>query len=344
MPRPVMVVAILFCSILAASGCGAGDTAGVSGEPTLASSAELIAAVDLAALPHLPNATFGQLQPTHVMAEVTGSVKAVTDHYLEALASKGFAPGREANAKTVTNEYAQVSLVGKDDVRLSMSVTPMGPDKVQVQLLNHGAFDVRHLDKPAGAETMFVSPTLASYSTTGSVADTAAAVATILTKAGWQEFAPLNSQRVDLLNLQQRFYRQRGNKLDVTVAEAPALGGKSVISYQILALGHELPTPPDAVDVAFDDAKGELKCRVPRPLAEVAADMRKLCASAGLKDTPGEEPSEKRIALRLEAHNGDVVIVTLSPSEEGPTKLSMLTVPASVVAKLRQSEDEATSR
>jgi hypothetical protein len=337
-----LVAAILSCSLLAASGCGAGDAAVVSGEPKLVSSSELIAAVDLAALPHLPNATFGQRLPTQVTAEVPGSVKAVTDHYLKALASKGFAPGPEANAKTVTEEYAQASLVGKDGVRLSLSVTPMGPDKVQVQLLNHSAFDVRHLGKPAGSEAVFVSPTLASYATTGSVADTAAAVATILTKAGWQEFAPLNSQRVDLPNLQQRFYRQRGNKLDVSVTEAPALGGKSVISYQVHALSHELPTPPDAVDVAFDDARGELRCRVPRTLAEVAADMRKLCAAAGLKDTPGEEPTEKRIALRLEARNGDVIIVTLSPSDGGATQVSMLTVPAAVIEKLRKAEDKPT--
>jgi hypothetical protein len=341
MPHTVTLAAILFCSMFAASGCGAGDAAPVSGEPKLVSSSELIAIVDLASLPHLPDATFGQLLPTQVMAEVPGSVKTVTDHYLKALAAKGFAPGREANAKTVTDEYAQASLVGKDGVRLSLSVTPMGPDKVQVQLVNHGAFDVRHLGKPAGAEAMFVSPTLASYATAASVADTAAAVATILTKAGWQEFSPLNSQRVDLPNLQQRFYRQRGNKLDVSVTEAPAQGGKSVISYQVLALSHELPTPADAGDVAFDDAKGELKCIVPRALAEVAADMRKLCAATGLKLTPGEEPTEKRVALRFEAASGDVILVTLTPGDEGPTNVRMLTVPAAVVEKLRKAEEEA---
>lgn len=339
MQHSVLLSIVTICSLLAASGCGAGDATAVSGEPKLASASELIAAVDLTSLPHLPNATFGQLMPTQVMAEVPGSVKTVTDHYLKALASKGFAPGREANAKTVTDEYAQVSLVGKDGVRLSFSVTPIGPDKVQVQLLNHGAFDVRHLGKPEGAETMFVSPTLASYSTARSVADTAATVAAILTKAGWQEFTPLNSQRVDLPNLQQHFYRQRGNKLDVSVTEAPALGGKSVISYQVLALSHELPTPADAVGVTFDDAKGELRCKVARPLAEVAADMKKLCAAVGLKETPGEEPSEKRIALRLEAHNGDVVIVTLSPSEKDSTQVSMLTVPAAVIEKIRKAEE-----
>jgi hypothetical protein len=327
--------------MVVASGCGAGDAAGVSGEPKLVSSSELIASIDLAALPHLPDATFGQLLPTLVMVESPGTVRTVAEYYLKSLASKGFAPGREANAETVTDEYAQVSLVGKDGVRLSLTVSPMGSDKVQIQLVNHGAFDVRHLGKPEGAEAMFASPTLASYVTAANVAEAVAAVATVLTKAGWQEFAPLNSQRVDLPNLQQRFYRQRGNKLDVSVTEAPAQGGKSVISYQVLALSHELPTPADALEVAFDDAKGELKCSVPRALAEVAADMQKLCAATGLKLTPGEEPTEKRIALRFEAVSGDVILVTITPSDEGPTNVRMLTVPAAVVAKLRQAEQES---
>jgi hypothetical protein len=341
MPHAVTLTAILFCSMLVATGCGAGDGAAVSGEPKLASSSELIAIVDLASLPHLPDSTFGQLLPTHVTAEAPGSVKNVTDHYLKALAAKGFAPGREANAKMVTDAYAQASLVGKDDVRVSLTVSPMGQDKVQVQLVNHGAFDVRHLGKLAGAETMFVSPTLASYATTASVADAATEVAAIVKKAGWQEFTQLNSQRVDLPNLQQHFYRQRGNKLDVSVTEAPAQGGKSVISYQVLALNHELPAPVDAVEVAFDDAKGELKCSVPRALAAVAADMQKLCAAAGLKLTPGEEPTEKRFALRYEAPSGDVILVTLTPSDEGPTNVRMLTVPAAVVERLHKAEEEA---
>jgi hypothetical protein len=170
------------------------------------------------------------------------------------------------------------------------------------------------------------------------VAAVAAEVAQLLTAAGWQEYAPLDTQRADLPDMRQMTFRQGGHDLNVSVSTAPAQGNKTAINYHVLALSHELPVPVDARGVELDDAKGELECTVPRPLAEVAADVSKLFAAAGLKETPGEKPTDERIALRFEASNGDVVMATLKNDEGKQTAIRMFTVPAAVVQKLREHE------
>jgi hypothetical protein len=220
----------------------------------------------------------------------------------------------------------------------------MGDGTAHVQIVNHGAYDVRQVPKPPDATKSFDSPAHAMYDTAQSVEAAASAVAKLLGDHGWQEYAPLASQRAQSPEHQQRTFRQRGANLSVSVRVAPAQAGKTVIEYQLTALSHELPAPADAVDLEFDDAKGELTCHLPRNPEAAANEFRKLFAAAGLTETPSEKPTDKQITLRFVAKNEDVTMVVLTSDDGSQTKVRMFTVPAAVLAKLREREQQATEK
>src|SRR4029077_6367091 len=50
----------------------------------------------------------------------------------------------------------------------------------------------------------------------------------------------------------------------------PGKENASAVEYMIGAIGHQLPAPPDATDVEFDDAMCLMRCNVPRDIDPVA--------------------------------------------------------------------------
>lgn len=340
--RRVATMNVWMGLLFVALGCEVPTASPVTTSPKLMSASDAIAELDLTKLPLMPDAQVGQSRPTHLTMQVPGNVEQLTEFYLKHLAASGFVPGAGPQSKTVTAQYAQVALVGKSGARLSLSVSPLGGDTAHVQIVNHGAYDARQLPKPDDATKSFESPSHAMYDSAQSVEATTNAVAKLLSENGWQEYAPLASQRAQSPEHQQRTFRQRGANLNVSIRVAPAQAGKTVIEYQLTALSHELPAPADAVDLEFDDAKGELICRLPRKPEAAAAEFRELFAKAGLTETPSEKPTDKQVTLRFVAKNEDVTMVVLTSDDGSQTKVRMYTVPAAVLAKLREQEPQAT--
>jgi hypothetical protein len=83
------------------------------------------------------------------------------------------------------------------------------------------------------------------YTAGGSVTETAEACRKLLLAQGWQPYGKAG----DTL-----FFKQNALRLTVTVTAAPALGGKTSVSFSAEQLSADLPAPSDTVQLQYTDS------------------------------------------------------------------------------------------
>ncbi len=200
--------------------------------------------LDLSKLPWPPGTDGANDCPTQVSYRGPGDFAEVGRFYQDWLKSAGWtdvttsgqAPG------TLSKEYKKAGF----RVRLSVNKDETG---VMVNVGHTGNFDSRWLPKPADsqdigvnffASTWFVSPM--------SVKELASFCAERLAADGWR-LIDRNEQPDDVM----LDFIQNGVKASARVCKSPRYPGKSMVQYGVSMARDELPVPPDAEGLKFDD-------------------------------------------------------------------------------------------
>jgi hypothetical protein len=233
-------------------------------------------AVDLRSLPQIEHAKFTILTANRLEGTSNDSASTIFAHYRTALEKLGWKLSEPLTKDQVTDESA-AALLNKGDESIFLSivpyVTPKDKGKAaqrQFNVDNLGTCDSSKLPRLPGSEPGYSNKISSVYFTDMKVSATAASVRNLLAANGWQQYnKPYASPPVMLDRIRDQF-RKDGNSLRVLVSPAPGKENKSAVEYVIGAIGHQLPAPPDATDVEFDDALYLMICNVPRDIDPVA--------------------------------------------------------------------------
>ena len=153
---------------------------------------------------------------------VPGDCQTTFDFHRKTLTSMKWS---EVSGSSVTKDYGS-GMFTRDGFLASVSVAPLGdpsqPGTVNVSLTLHGNVDLAKLPIPADLKSTYVGPQIAMYTAGGSVTETAEACRKLLLTQGWQPYGKAG----DTL-----FFKQNAIRLTVTITAAPALGGKTSVSF-----------------------------------------------------------------------------------------------------------------
>ena len=126
--------------------------------------------------------------------------------------------------------------------------------------------------------------------------------------------------------------------MHVFMGAAPASENQTSVHYAMHVLAHELPAPPDATDVEFDDDTRTLQCNMPRPMDAAVAFYREAMPAAGYRELPGEEPQVHHVNLSFGTDAGDVVAVQVAKKADRTCTIRICGVSAAMMEKLRKKE------
>jgi hypothetical protein len=246
-------------------------------------------AVDLRTLPQVERAKFTVRTANRLEGTTGDTATAIYDLYRSALEKLGWKLSTPPAKDQVTEDSA-LGLLNKGDDSIVLSVVPFGaPGDKEKPVLRQftvdylGACDSSKLPRLPGAEAGYGSKISSVYFTDMKAAATAASVKNLLVANGWQPYtkpyasAPVMPDRI------RDQYRKEGNSLRVIVGPKLGKENTSIVEYVIGAIGHQLPAPPDATDVEFDDAMCLMRCNVPRDVDPVAKYYSGAMAALGFE-------------------------------------------------------------
>jgi hypothetical protein len=299
------------------------------------SATELAKVIDFTKLPKIQGTKVGRGGAAHLSAQLPANVPEVAAFYFDAFAKLGWKSNSAPDEQTPRGDYASGTLL-KDGYAISLSIFKAGePNTSSLDFIAHGNLDTSKLPRIAGAKQPYESRVSTIYFTATKVPAAADQVLKALVEDGWQPYDRLNVGKAAPSN-EQRFLklRKRGYALDVMIVVAPAQNNETSVQYNVTALSHELPTPPDAAHVEFDDNRYELKCTMPGDFKAAAEFYRKTMPEIGYKPLASEDPHETYWNLRFGADNGDVVVVQAASKDGKTTKILITGVPAAAVKKM----------
>jgi len=134
----------------------------------------------------------------------------------------------------------------------------------------------RQLPTPADLKPTYVGPQIAMYTTGGAVTETAEACRKLLLAQGWQPYGKAG----DTL-----FFKQNAIRLTVAITAAPALGGKTSVSFSAEQLSADLPAPSDTVQLQYADSTKEVLFDTKDSADSMIAYYRKTLGGSGWKAT-----------------------------------------------------------
>lgn len=203
-------------------------------------------AINLRKLPIFDGGELQALSPANLNYKVKSEVKSVFDFHRKQLLALAW---KETPETSVTNQYASGTFTGAG-YKISVSVYDSGtPGELSVMLHNHGNADLAKLPLPPGTTPVYVGPLSAMHVTEAAVAETAEAVRKLLLDDGWE----WHGSEGDTSH-----YKKGFNRVSAMISAAPAQGGKTMINYGCELMSGDLPAPPDAEDLHYNDPRQEL--------------------------------------------------------------------------------------
>ena len=185
----------------------------------------------------------------------------------------------EVPGSTVTKDYGS-GMFTREGFLASVSVSPLGdpsqPGMLSVSLVLHGNIELAKLPIPAGLKSTYVGPQIAMYTANGPVAETAEACRKLLVAQGWQPYGKAG----DTL-----FFKQNAIRLTVSITAAPALDGKTSVSFSSEQLSADLPAPSDTVQLQYADTTKQVLFDTKESEDAIVAFYRKSLGSSGWKAT-----------------------------------------------------------
>lgn len=271
--------------------------------------------------------------PANMQVDAKGKIPDVAGHFVKQFTDRGWKTGDGPSDKMITPEYASVKFL-KDGHIAHMSCIPM-QDKVMVQLISHGNFDTRTMPKTEGATLSYGSQNLSHFVTDTPVLAETEALTKLLMADGWHPMHRFGGGEAKATEEQAfpKFIKQ-GYRLGLMISKAPAQNNRTSIQVQVLALSHELPIPPKASAVKFDDERWKLQCNSGEPMEKVIAFYEKEMIDAGYVALPGEEPRPTYRNMRFGTPSEDVVMVQVSKNDEASSKVLITGISKRILDKL----------
>jgi hypothetical protein len=307
---------------------------------TIYSALELAKIIDFTKLPCPKGATrAGPKLSSQLEMNVPAKVPETAAFYIDQLTAMGWTTDESAGKNTINDSEASVRLTKNGHV-VSLSSFPTDEKKPEcmVSLVFHGNLDVQTLPRSEGAKLLYGSQTQTIYTTANTVAADAQWIAKSLSAQGWQRYVRAKASEAESDQRKIFDFRKQGYALNVFVNTAPAQGNQTSVQYAVHALAHELPAPPDAIGVEFDDDAWTLRCEMPGTMDAGVAFYRQAMPAAGYRALPGENPQDKHVNLRFGTDAGDVVLVQVAKKDDKTSKIRIYGVSAAMMEKLRKDE------
>ncbi|MDX1943950.1 MAG: hypothetical protein SFU86_00980 [Pirellulaceae bacterium] len=187
-----------------------------------------------------------------LLYDTTSTPKAAYAVVRGELLKRGFQeqPGY-ASADTV------MALFTKEGFRVTASANTTGePGQASVSVVNDGNVDLAKLPVPPGVKPFHPQPTEASYTTTATIPETAAACRKLILAAGWEPFGEAGDTRQEMV---MQYFKRNAIQLQLWVMKTPAEGGKTLIRYGTELLQVDFPLPPGAKQLDYTDAHKTLR-------------------------------------------------------------------------------------
>lgn len=301
--------------------------------PTIYPARDLAKVLDLAALPAIEGSKFSEKLASRLDGSAPASVKEIVAFYQAKLSALGWTPA--ATADKLTDELGSLNFA-KDGHLAHLQVINVGKNQSIFSVIFYGNFDATTLPRREGSALLFASPTLANYLSSHPIPDEAAWLTLQLAAQGWQPFtaiAPATTVGKDA----HLSFRKQGYVLKAFVSDSTdprTQEKKTSVQMSIAVLSHELPAPPTATDVRFDDHGWQMRCDAAGDVKTVGEWYQKAMPAAGYVRLPSDEPKAKSWTLRFGTDAGDVVMVSLSAAEQ-VTRVHVYGVPKAVLDKIK---------
>jgi hypothetical protein len=124
------------------------------------------------------------------------------------------------------------------------------PEGVSVTMIHHGQVDWKKLPLPADAKQDYALAATAGYVTESSVEDTIKNTITSFIAAEWQPYG-------DSPGVVE--FKKGRQLIHVYISSAPAKMGKTMIQVNPKLMAADVPLPPDAVEVRYEEAPAKLE-------------------------------------------------------------------------------------
>ncbi|MFO0947924.1 MAG: hypothetical protein U1D30_18710 [Planctomycetota bacterium] len=241
------------------------DAKSKSNEPATAEAAARV--LDLRKFPVMDGAKISGHRSLGMLTyDAKGTPKQAFEFQRKELTKLGFKemPGGYSDENNNSGHFT------KDKFVIAVSSTPSYNEPNQagwssVSIFNRGNVELGKLPVPPGVKPFYPSLDDASYTTTASVADTAAACRKLLLAAGWEPYGQAGGQP----EMSMQYFKRHAIKLQSWVSTTPADGGKTLIRYSTDLMTADLPAPPDATDPRYDDMNKKLD--MDEPIAKTDA-------------------------------------------------------------------------
>lgn len=170
------------------------------------------------------------------------------------------------------------------------------PGRVQVAVINHGNIDLAKLPTPKDVKPFYARAGECSYLAKGDVSTTTAACQQLVQAAGWTPYGAASDDPESPM-----MYFKRGVvRVMCWVSTAPAQQNQTLIRYSSELLSADIPAPPQAGDLRFDESSSKLTFAVSNDeVAPVFEFYRTELAKQSWQPTTGEpiDDDQKRTSF-----------------------------------------------
>ena len=245
--------------------------------------------------------------------------------HVKHLAERGWEEDTEGTSRHVDEQSAYLAFE-HEGYSLILSVQRLSDKEgwVQIMLRNQGNVDTSRLPRFPDAEVLLGGRATTVYVTPAKVAEVVEFTQSELSVLGWQQYKPpiaLTASDTDNVSL---FFKQNGISLAAYLGVPPDQDEKTTVQYDTSVLNNELPAPPDATAIEYDDVLPYLKFQTSLDFDKVAAFYRK--NAEGLGWTAKDEltdPREDSTALFFEGDDKKLYLLQLAKADEDITQVTL---------------------
>jgi hypothetical protein len=216
----------------------------------------------------------------------------------------------------------------KDGYYLRLSIGATGDEGiVSVNLTNNGNVDARRLPKPPDAVEIPVDPTNANYRSTADMPTVVDSCRKELLALGWKEYTGFEADPTEVPQHKMLRFKKNAVRLDVSVSDLSATpapqfaSAKTHVAYMLTGmLDYDLPTKPDAAELALDTYPYRMRYHSPAGVEDIANFYRSTYSKLGWKEQQDQSTLREKSALIIFSGPDDVhFLLDLRQRENGDT-------------------------
>lgn len=290
-----------------------------------ASVREATAAIDLRGFPRMAGGQDVHAQASLLVYDVPAEIPQAARFHVEELKKLGWQEDTEITPPRVDEESALLGF-RREGFYLSLSIDRLTEKEgfLQITLRNQGNVDTRLLPRYADADLLYGGQATAIYLTPATVDGVVQFTRNKLASLGWQEYEPpYRPIPADAGNVGLNF-RQNGVALSVYIRPAPNQDDQTSVQYDTSVLNSELPLPPGAEAVEFDDVHPSLKFQITSEIAPILQFYRGKAEELGW--TAKDDLTDVRdtsTTLFFEGSGKELYMLSVSKNDEDKAKVTL---------------------